>query len=325
MNFPNVVYIDGQPHLPRNLIHPDPEQHRKRFPKTYLEELAQSIEKNGLQQPLKVRYVESSDLYELTDGECRWRSTGLIKKDFVVPVIISRASKKESFQGGVVANFQRLSPDPMDEANAYAKLLKDNRSWDTEKLAKEIGKNKSHVETYLALRELHPMLQGMVSRAPKDGQISVSNGYQIVCVARKAKKPNDAQFEILKAYQKGVSLQDAIRAIKDEVSSNGQGALLIVSEFNPTEEAKKERKKLNSFIKKATKLCDTVWDQERGAKAVSAYRQSELEVLIEQLECVEKHIKFVKKNLQTESAKRQIATSKRRSIAAKKAAKKRSK
>ena len=102
-------------------IQPAPDQPRKRFAEAELEELAQSIRAHGIIQPLIVR-ARSDGGFLLIAGERRWRAAqraGLAQ----VPVVVQDVSPKESFERALVENLQRSDLNPMEEAEAYARLV----------------------------------------------------------------------------------------------------------------------------------------------------------------------------------------------------------
>ena len=133
-----------------DIISPNPYQPRKQFSKTDLEELGQSIKEQGLIQPVIVRKNETG--YELIAGERRLRASkaaGLKK----IPAVIRDATDIDLLQMSIVENIQRQNLNPMEEAEAYQRLM-DEFSLTQEQTAKKIGKSRSAVANFIRLCRL---------------------------------------------------------------------------------------------------------------------------------------------------------------------------
>ncbi|MFO8073554.1 MAG: ParB/RepB/Spo0J family partition protein [Polyangia bacterium] len=135
---------------PVDRIHPREKQPRRTFDKAALEELVASIREQGVIQPLVVRRL--GDGYELIAGERRWRAAqlaGLID----VPVVIKDVSDVEAFEMALVENLQREDLNPIEEAEAYSRLLEEHGYGQSE-LASRIGRDRSTVSNSLRLLKL---------------------------------------------------------------------------------------------------------------------------------------------------------------------------
>ena len=134
--------------LIRNKLQP-----RKFFDKENLNDLTNSIKERGIIQPIIVR--ESKDQkskYEIVAGERRWiaaQNAGLHE----VPVVIIEADNLKSLEFAIVENVQRQDLNAIEEAQGYQRLI-DDFSYDQEKVAKFIGKSRSHVSNCLRLLTL---------------------------------------------------------------------------------------------------------------------------------------------------------------------------
>lgn len=307
ISYPHVVLIDGQPHLPIELIDPDIDQHRKRF--RNLQQLAASFQEFGILQPLKLSYNPATGRYLLIAGERRYRAA-LIAGLKLLPVSITKATKRKCFTMGVIENVQRDDPQPMEEAEAYRKMLKENLDWTTETIASVIGKTKDYVDYRLALLELHPMLRGMVQNAPEpdSGQISIGQAYQIVTASRLMPVPRHAQYTIFKAYQKGTSLRSAVSAIRQQAAMTQQQSFFALAALTPyqAKRAARARQTLEEKLAKITKLCSDTWDAKRCQLVVSAFSRNDLDRTILEIELLEKHLARVRKDLTTERTRKQI-------------------
>ena len=134
--------------LVRNKLQP-----RKNFDKENLEGLTSSIRERGIIQPIIVRESENNkNKYEIITGERRWiaaQNAGLHD----VPVIITEANDLKSLEFAIVENVQRHDLNPIEEANGYQKLIGQFK-YDHEKVAKFIGKSRSHISNCLRLLTL---------------------------------------------------------------------------------------------------------------------------------------------------------------------------
>jgi len=139
-------------------VQPSQQQPRTRFSEQRLEELAQSIRNNGVIQPVLLRARAGG--FELVAGERRWlaaKKAGLKH----IPAIVREIPDDRILELALVENIQRQELNPIEEANAYMRLLKtlDIRQ---EELALRVGKDRSSVANYLRLLRLPPDLQLLV-------------------------------------------------------------------------------------------------------------------------------------------------------------------
>lgn len=137
-----------------------PFQPRKNFNEESLSELVESIREHGLIQPLIVRKV--GEKYELIAGERRWRAAtklGLTQ----VPVIEREASDRDVLELALIENLQREDLDPLEEAEAFARLAQDFQL-KQEEIAQRVGKNRATVANAIRLLDLDPEVQTLVSR-----------------------------------------------------------------------------------------------------------------------------------------------------------------
>jgi len=134
--------------LVRNKLQP-----RKNFDKENLEELTSSVKERGVIQPIIVRQsADHKNKYEIIAGERRWlaaQNAGFHE----VPVVITEADDLKSLEFAIVENVQRHDLNSIEEANGYQKLI-DEFGYDQEKVAKFIGKSRSHVSNCLRLLTL---------------------------------------------------------------------------------------------------------------------------------------------------------------------------
>ena len=153
INQPNTVSIGD---LTRN-----PYQPRQNFRENKLEELANSIKKNGVIQPIAVRPSKSEKgKYEIVAGERRWiaaQRAGLHK----IPVMILDLSDVESLEVAIVENIQRDDLNPIDEARGY-KRLNEEFKYDHDSISKLMSKSRSYISNSLRLLTLPPDIASML-------------------------------------------------------------------------------------------------------------------------------------------------------------------
>ena len=175
-------------------------QPRKYFDKESLEELTNSIRKQGVIQPIIVRPSKSPEgKYEIIAGERRWlasQNAGLHE----VPVVILDVDDVKSLEFAIVENVQRQDLNPIEEARGYQKLV-DDFSYNQEKLSQFIGKSRSYIANSLRLLSLPNEIllmveQGSLSAGHARSLINLNNCVEI---AKKIiqKKLSVRQSEIL--------------------------------------------------------------------------------------------------------------------------------
>ncbi|HZZ56508.1 MAG TPA: ParB/RepB/Spo0J family partition protein [Opitutaceae bacterium] len=134
----------------RSAIVPSPLQPRKNFKAEELHELVDSIKERGIIQPLIVRLVNGK--YELIAGERRWRAAGEAGLD-TLPVIVREASNRDVLELALIENLQRADLNPIEEAEAYARLMKEF-SLTQEQVAQQVGKGRVVVANAVRLLAL---------------------------------------------------------------------------------------------------------------------------------------------------------------------------
>lgn len=137
--------------LPLREIEPDKNQPRKDFDEAALAELADSIARHGLLQPIAVR-AAAGGAYKIIAGERRWRAARMAGLS-EVPVVIKDVSDAEAMELALIENLQREDLDPVEEAMGYRQLM-DRCQLTQEQAAQKIGKSRSAVANSLRLLNL---------------------------------------------------------------------------------------------------------------------------------------------------------------------------
>jgi ParB family chromosome partitioning protein len=136
-------------------IEPNPNQPRKAFESSSLEELAASIRASGVIQPIVVR--QSADGYQLIAGERRWRAARLAGLERI-PAVVREATDAESLELALVENLLREDLNPIEEAEGYRHLLS-QFGWTQEQLAQRIGRDRTSIANVLRLLRLPDEIQ----------------------------------------------------------------------------------------------------------------------------------------------------------------------
>ena len=156
-------------------IRPGKYQPRRQFSELELGELAASIAKNGIMQPIVVRpVVEGKESYEIIAGERRWRAAKRIGLD-TVPAIVREMDDKQALELALVENVQRADLSPLEEAEGYQRLI-DEFSYTQEQLSGIVGKSRSHIANLLRLQSLPEGIKKMLD----DGDLSMGHARAVM-------------------------------------------------------------------------------------------------------------------------------------------------
>lgn len=212
-------------------IRPNPFQPRQAVSEPELAELARSISEHGLLQPLIARKVEGEDgesYFELIAGERRLEAAkraGLTE----VPVVIRAANDQESLALALVENIQRSNLNPLDEANAYKRLIEEFRLTQ-EEIANLVGKSRSTIANSLRLLSLPEDVRDAVST----GQITSGHARAILTLA----DPMARRETLNEIIQKKLSVRSAEGLVqkrnyareKLDAKASGQDEIRVVEE-----------------------------------------------------------------------------------------------
>ncbi len=139
-------------------IHPNPAQPRRHFAEEALAELAQSIKRHGVIQPIVVRPHDGS--YQIVAGERRWRAAQKAQIH-TIPAIVRDFDNAETLEIALIENIQRQDLNPIEEAEAY-KRLSDEFGHSQAALAAIVEKSRSHVANMMRLLDLPATLRDLV-------------------------------------------------------------------------------------------------------------------------------------------------------------------
>ena len=182
--------------IPIEKIFRDESQPRKDFDKEKIEELAQSIEKNGLIQPLIVT-KKDLDSYQIVAGERRWRAAQITQLKLLPALLLPKDLDKDEIS--LIENIQREDLKVSEEANAYQRLIEKNK-YTHETLSKIVGKSRSHITNLLRILDLDEFFFNLLNT----GKISMGHARALV-----GKKPNDFDEHTLNQIASGkISVRD---------------------------------------------------------------------------------------------------------------------
>lgn len=158
--------IDGAVHIPLELLRASPTNPRKHFDQQHLDELAESIRKHGVFQPILARRIDGAKagqpLYEVVAGERRWRASKLADQPSI-PALVRELTDFEVLELQVIENLQREDLHFLEESDGFAALIRkpDGLQGYTkaEELAERIGRSERHVYNRLSLQKLVPQVR----------------------------------------------------------------------------------------------------------------------------------------------------------------------
>lgn len=255
--------------LKLSLIEPNRTQPRKNFDEEELNELADSIKKYGVLQPLLVQ--KKDDHYEIVAGERRWRAAKLAGIS-EVPVLIREYDRQQTMEIALIENVQRTDLNPIEEALAYQRLTEEFHLTQ-EEIASRVSKNRATITNSMRLLKLDPRVQQMLI----DG--TLSNGHARALLAL---EDGEKQFAAAqKIIQENLSVRDVERLVKslnrieadNPKRKTGPDISLIYKELE---------ERLKSIM--GTKVIINRKDKNKGRIEIEYYSQEELERLIELME-----------------------------------------
>lgn len=204
---------------------PSPLQPRKRFHEENLDELVDSIREHGVIQPLIVRDVDGK--YELIAGERRWRASTKLGLE-EVPVILRDASDRDVLEMALIENLQREDLDPLEEAEAYARLAKDF-GLKQEQIAQRVGKNRATVSNSMRLLDLDKAVQTLVS------QRLISSGHAKAILGVKTKAEQRLLADMV--VKKKLNVRDTEKLVSEQINGKTSTKKPAKSKVSPQAEA----------------------------------------------------------------------------------------
>lgn len=192
-----------------NNIYPNDYKYRVNINDNSIQELADSISMHGVIQPIVIKETNENK-YIIISGERRWKAAQLIGLN-KIPAIIINADDKECRVLAIIDNYNRLSINPIDEANAV-KYLIDNYKCSINDISILICKKKSYINNLLGLLTLNEEIQTFI----KDGLINFENAIQLIGVDNAL----DIAQLIIKENLSPNQTEQYLRRLKNPISNN---------------------------------------------------------------------------------------------------------
>jgi len=265
--------------LPLGRIEPNPEQPRKTFSDESIAELADSIKRHGLIQPILVETIEGGR-YRIVAGERRWRAASVAGLR-EIPVIVQSFSPERRFEIALIENVQREDLNPVEEAEAYRALM-ELTSCTQEEVADKVGKSRPAVANALRLLRLPaPALEAL-----KNGRISAGHARALLSV----QDSNSREVLLSRLIDEGLSVRQAEAAAQDLNRGAKNGTARIVSagskppEKREVEIVELEQRLIGAF---GTKVA-VKGDSHKGSIVIDYYSLEDLERIIDVVAIAEK-------------------------------------
>ncbi len=198
--------------VPIDQIEVNPNQPRKVFDFTALDELAASIKSSGVIQPIIVRRIGGA--YQLIAGERRWRAARQAGLDRI-PAIVREATDAQSIELALVENLLREDLNPIEAAQAYQKLLAEF-DWTQEELAQRIGKDRTSIANCLRLLRLPEEIQADL----RSGRLTMGHARALLALPTVSEQLR-LRDEILANDWSVRATEDSIRAKESLAESRG--------------------------------------------------------------------------------------------------------
>ena len=227
-----------------NDISPNNGQPRKFFNDESLNELASSIEENGVIQPIIVQ--RKGDGYRIVAGERRWRAARIAGLS-VIPAIVRDLSDRETMEQALIENIQREDLNPIEEASAMQNLLKTHKLTQ-EQLAKKLGKPRATIANTIRILNLDESLQEFVSRG------DLSEGHAKVILSLKEKEDQRKVADVIMARDMNVRQSEVFVKKYIDAQNNPSKKIQAVEQdvrftLSATEVETKLKKQLGAKVK----------------------------------------------------------------------------
>ena len=258
-----------------NKVEPNREQPRKKFDEDALLELSESIKQFGVLQPLLV--IKKDDYYEIIAGERRWRAAKLagVKE---VPVIIGKYTEQEIMEISLIENIQREDLNPIEEAQAYKRLLTEFNLKQDE-VAERVSKSRTAVTNAMRLLKLNEKVQQMLI----DEMLTTGHARALLAI-----EDQDKQYEVAqKIFDEKISVRDTEKLVKNIQNEKENNALnkkqidpQLLAVYRDLEE------QMKSLL--GTKVYINPKDNKKGKLEIEYYSQDELDRIIDLIRTVDR-------------------------------------
>ena len=256
-------------------VEPNREQPRKKFDEDALLELSDSIKQFGVLQPLLVQ--ERPDYYEIIAGERRWRAAKLagVKE---VPVIIKNLTEREIMEISLIENIQREDLNPIEEAQAYKRLLTEFNLKQDE-VAERVSKSRTAVTNAMRLLKLNEKVQQMLI----DEMLTTGHARALLAIENEEKQYEVAQ----RIFDEKLSVRDTEKLVKN-IQNEKDNVPTSTNKVDPQLLAvyKDLEEQMKSIL--GTKVFINPKDDKKGKLEIEYYSQDELDRIIDLIRTVER-------------------------------------
>ena len=257
---------DGTLMVKLSKVEPNREQPRKNFDEDSLQELAESLKQFGMLQPILVQ--NRGDYYEIIAGERRWRAAKIagLKE---VPVIVRELTDQEIVEVSLIENIQREDLNPIEEAQAYKRLLTEFHLKQDE-VAERVSKSRTAVTNSMRLLKLCDEVQKMVV----DDMISTGHARALISI----EDPEEQYLIAQKIFDEKLSVREVEKLVKDL--------------HKPPKPPKEENKTLQAIYQEiserlkqslSTKVSVSAKQNGAGKIEIEFYNHEDLERLLERI------------------------------------------
>lgn len=208
----------GLTYLAVDAIVPNPHQPRQAFDEQALAQLAESIQRDGLMQPIVVRADPHHEgQYQLVAGERRWRAAQLAELP-QLPALVRDLSDQQIAEWALVENLQREDLDPIERARAFRHLV-DQFGLTHDQVASRVGVNRVSVSNLLRILDLETDIQGAVRR----GDLTLGHAKVLLAVENPKQQARLGQRAVSAGWTVR-KLEEAVRHLDKTAAGDGQGA-----------------------------------------------------------------------------------------------------
>ena len=246
-------------------IEPNPNQPRKVFDKNKLNQLANSIKKYGVVQPIIVK--KKDDIYIIIAGERRWRASRIAGLERI-PAVISKEDDQTTAEIALIENLQREDLNPLEESEGYRRLMKEYKLTQ-EKVAEAVGKSRSAIANSLRLLNLCEGIKILIS----EGKLSEGHARVLLTFDDDVKAVNFAN-EII---DKGHSVRKAEELVKKPVKKKKEE-----KREKKNIEIERLERELKDILQTKVSISDL--NEGKGKIVLEYYSQDEFDNIVEKIQ-----------------------------------------
>ena len=257
--------------VPIAQIQANPNQPRREFDPTALEELAESIRQIGIIQPITLRQMEDGT-YQIIAGERRWRASQIAGL-YSIPAYIRTVDDENMMQMALVENIQREDLNAIEIALAYQNLI-EQYHLTQDKLSEKIGKNRATIANYLRLLKLPAQVQMAIQNKEMD------QGHARALLGLRQPSEQVKLFKEIKEHGYSVrQVEDMVKALNSgETVQVGRKQIKTGGKQRLPEEYNLLKTRLSNFFQ--TKVQMTCSDQGKGKITIPFSNEEELEHIV---------------------------------------------